>query len=350
MKKVSVIIPCYNAVKFIDRCMNSLLSQTIGTDQLELIVINDGSTDDTYTELCRWEQRYPEQMLVINCEQNGRQGTARNIGLDYASGQYIAYMDVDDYIEPDMYEKMYDKALEYDCDMVVIRSKAYQEYKFGTISLGRTGKENSFLEIRSKDDREYLLDMNIGDGPCNKLIRASVLKDNDIRFPEKLYYEDLCFTELLKHYVNSLYIIEEYLYHHIIQSNSAAFHTANPDRYLDYLDSFTVEEVLLTELKERGIYQEFQVRYERDFILNGYVALLRFYLRTGQQFPYDSFSYIRRRTLELYPEYKKNPYISMILAGKAGRTLQILCESLEQELTPKSVLELGMAVLSSAGS
>ncbi len=345
MKKVSIIIPCYNAVKFLDRCMNSLLSQTIGIDQMELIFVNDASTDDTYSGLCRWEQQYPELMMVINCEQNGRQGTARNIGLNYAGGQYIAYMDVDDYIEPDMFEKLYDRALEYDCDMVVTRSKAYQEYKFGTVSLGRTGKEDSFLNIRTREDREQLLDLNIGDGPCNKLIRASILKNYDIRFPEKLYYEDICFTGLLKHYVNRIYILEEYLYHHIIQSNSAAFHTDNPDRYLDYLDSFTVEELLLEELKERGIYQEFAIRYERDFILNGYVALLRFYLRTGQRFPYEAFSFIRKRTLELYPEYKKNLYISMILAGKAGRILQILCESLEQELTSKAILELATAIM-----
>lgn len=345
MKKISIIIPCYNAVKFLDRCMNSLLSQTIGTDQLELIFINDASTDDTYSELCRWEQQYPELIMVINCEQNGRQGTARNIGLNYTGGQYIAYMDVDDYIEQDMYEKMYDRAKEYDCDLVVVRSKAYPEYKFGTVSTGRTGKEDSFLTIRTREEREQLLDLNIGDGPCNKLIRSSILKDYDIRFPEKLYYEDLCFTGLLRHYVNRIYILEDCLYHHIIQSNSSAFHTDNQDRYLDYLDSFTVEEILLAELKERGIYPEFAIRYERDFILNGYVALLRFYLRTGQRFPYEAFAYIRKRTLELYPEYKKNPYISLILAGKAGRTLQLLCESLEQELNPKAIVNLATAMI-----
>lgn len=345
MKKVSVIIPCYNAVKFLDRCVKALLSQTIGTDQLELIFVNDASTDDTYSELCRWEQQYPELIMVINCEQNGRQGTARNIGLNYAGGHYIAYMDVDDYIESDMYEKMYDKAQEYNCDMVAIRSKAYQEYKFGSVSLGRTGKEDSFLNIHTREEREQFLDLNIGEGPCNKLIRAAILRENNIRFPEKLYYEDLCFTGLLKHYVNRIYILEEYLYHHIIQSNSAAFHTDNPDRYLDYLESFTVEEILLAELKERGIYPEFAIRYERDFILNGYAALLRFYLRTGQRFPFKAFAYIRNRTLELYPEYRKNPYISMILAGKAGRTLQLLCESLEQELTPKAVLNLATAMI-----
>ena len=80
MKKVSVIIPCYNVESYIDRCFNSLVNQTIGMEHLELIFINDESTDCTMEKLLQYEQQYPENIILINFETNQRQGTARNTG------------------------------------------------------------------------------------------------------------------------------------------------------------------------------------------------------------------------------------------------------------------------------
>ena len=70
MKKVSIIIPCYNAERYIDRCVLSLVNQTIGIDNLELIFVNDASTDHTYEKLCEWEVKYSESIMVINCDEN----------------------------------------------------------------------------------------------------------------------------------------------------------------------------------------------------------------------------------------------------------------------------------------
>ena len=99
MKKVSVIIPCYNATKWLPKCFLTLVSQTIGMSELELIFVDDASTDDgaTYAMLQEFERAYPEQILVIYLEKNMRQGGARNIALQYASGEYIAFVDADDF-------------------------------------------------------------------------------------------------------------------------------------------------------------------------------------------------------------------------------------------------------------
>ncbi len=106
MKKISIIIPCYNAFPYSSDCMEALEKQTIGMDALEIILVNDASTDQTFQMLCKWEQKYPESIMVINLEENGKQGRARNIGIEYASGEFIGYVDIDDTIDPHMYDKL----------------------------------------------------------------------------------------------------------------------------------------------------------------------------------------------------------------------------------------------------
>ena len=96
MKKISVIIPCYNVVRWIDRCMTSIAAQTMGIECLEIICIDDASSDGTWEHLQKWEQSFPEQIILIRQEVNRRQGAARNLGLQYASADWIAFVDADD--------------------------------------------------------------------------------------------------------------------------------------------------------------------------------------------------------------------------------------------------------------
>ena len=117
-KKISVIVPCYNVSEFIDRCVKSLTEQTIGIENMECIFVDDASTDDTLEKLLAWERKFPESILVIPCRENHRQGAARNIGLCHATGQYIGFVDSDDYVDAEMYEKMYQKAIDFCCDVV----------------------------------------------------------------------------------------------------------------------------------------------------------------------------------------------------------------------------------------
>lgn len=117
-KWISVIIPCYNAEMYIERCISSLVAQTIGIENLELIFVNDASDDNTINYLREWEIRYPDSIVVIDCENNRRTGGARNIGLRRACGKYIGFMDNDDEIEPEMYEMLYNAAEKYQCDVV----------------------------------------------------------------------------------------------------------------------------------------------------------------------------------------------------------------------------------------
>lgn len=118
-KKVSVIVPCYNAEAYIDRCMRSLVRQTLGMKKIELILVDDASGDGTVDKLKIWERRFPESIAIICCEENGRQGRARNIGMEYVTAPYVCFVDADDWVEPEMLEDMLHVMEKTEVDVVI---------------------------------------------------------------------------------------------------------------------------------------------------------------------------------------------------------------------------------------
>ena len=116
MKKISIVIPAYNAHNTLARCLGSLVNQTL--QDIEIIVVNDASTDDTWEIMQRCEAQFPDKLVIINCDVNTGCGGARSIGLDAATGEYIGMADADDYVAPTMYEKLYQKALVTGADIV----------------------------------------------------------------------------------------------------------------------------------------------------------------------------------------------------------------------------------------
>ena len=107
MYKVSVVIPVYNGENYISTCLDSLVNQTL--QELEVIVINDGSTDRTLDILNQYKQDYPKLFKIYSIENSG-QGVARNIGVTYATGDFLAFVDSDDYVACEVYEQLYNYA------------------------------------------------------------------------------------------------------------------------------------------------------------------------------------------------------------------------------------------------
>ena len=114
--KVSVIVPVYNAEKTLAACLGNLMHQTL--PDMEFILVNDASTDQSLSILLDCERAFPDKVILINSERNSGPGGARNIGLSYASGEYIGFVDSDDIPDTAMYEKLYQRAISGDYDMV----------------------------------------------------------------------------------------------------------------------------------------------------------------------------------------------------------------------------------------
>jgi glycosyltransferase involved in cell wall biosynthesis len=116
MKKVSVIVGAYNAHDTLARCLTSLVHQTL--EDIEIIIVNDASRDDTLDIMKRCQQQFPDKVILVNNEQNMGCGGARNAGLEVASGEYIGFCDSDDYCASNMFELLYSKAKEKNADIV----------------------------------------------------------------------------------------------------------------------------------------------------------------------------------------------------------------------------------------
>lgn len=327
MKKISIIIPCYNVESYIDQCILSLVNQTIGVDSLEIITVNDASTDHTLDHLLALEQLYPQSIMVINCGQNSKQGKARNIGLSYANADYISFVDADDWVEPSAYEKMYKKAKKYNCDAVAAGYKP--ETSRTSSPMGPNGKKDQYYIIENDEERGGFVGVDFGAGFAGNLYRKSMLIDNQIYFPEGYYYEDDYWYVLSMHYIHSAYIIGEDFYHYY-QHPDSTIHKRNS---LHQLDRAHVEKLKLEELVKRGIYERFPTLYEHEFIRRYYMDMLYVLFTQFDECNYDFVRTLHDEACHIFPNYQNNPFIKRILNGKGGVYMKEVYESLGMELT-----------------
>lgn len=309
MALISVIIPCYNVEKYIDRCLTTVTGQTIGLENLEIICIDDASTDSTLKKLQEWERRYPDNIILIPSKTNGRQGRARNIGLQYATSPWVNFMDSDDWIELDFFEKMYRVTLQWECDMVICQAKRDFSRELTYFSDRKTTKESRYLNIDTVDKRKISLVLkSFAYLLCTKLIRTSLLVDNAIVFPEYLTYEDTYWDTMMHLYTSKVFILEEKLYHYFVNQKSTVLKTAS-DHHVDLL---TVQSQLWEECKRRGFFEEYQDALEYDFLHVCYLGFLKIIVFRYEEPSYSYFLLLKEFVLSHIPDFRNNKYIREI--------------------------------------
>lgn len=223
MEKVSIIIPAYNAEKFIERCINSILRQTY--EQLEIVIINDGSLDETLT-LCNQYKEQDQRICVIDQRNKGVAAT-RNVGLQNATGDYILFVDVDDWIEPSMVERLMDAINEQDTFDI-----AFCSFDNAEVPEQVTPKTGAPVEVwdKEKQQKEFLIHKRMTGMLWNKLIRAELFKD--IMFDETVGYgEDAqVLWKVLKRSRNMI-VLQDVLYHHVLEKQSISHQTYSRTKY-----------------------------------------------------------------------------------------------------------------------
>ncbi|MDD6810709.1 MAG: DUF4422 domain-containing protein [Lachnospiraceae bacterium] len=320
-KYISIIIPCYNVESYIDRCFQSLLAQTIGFDKLEIILVDDCSTDHTWDKLTAIEAAYPESVMIIHCDENGHQGRARNIGLQYASAPYIGYVDSDDWIEPDMYEKLYEKIVTYDCDLTMCQNWRDTAVPGQVLAPKLTGQSNRMFEIDTQEKRgTFLVCGSIGYGVWDKLFKRDFLIDNQIFFPEGLAYEDHFFSTLLYLYASKVYILEERLYHYYVNPASTVL-SPNAAHHFDIL---TIDMMMWEECANRGFLDNYRKELEYQFLTLCYLAAIKMISLRLTKVPYDFFLRLKEETLKRIPNYHENPYVKDYVTEFNQTLLQLL--------------------------
>ncbi|MCM1145649.1 MAG: DUF4422 domain-containing protein [Clostridium sp.] len=320
-KLISIIIPCYNVEAYIDRCFTSIAAQTIGLDKLEVILIDDCSTDHTWEKLTAIETSYPESVMIIHCDENGHQGRARNIGMEYASAPYIGFVDSDDWVEPDMYEKLYQKMRTHPCDIVMCKNWRDYGYANQSIEPKLTGETDRLFEINTTDKRKtFLVCLSMGAFVWDKLYTRDFLMQNQIFFPEGFAYEDHFFIVMLHLYAKKIYILEERLYHYYVNPHSIVL-SPNASHHFHIL---TVDTMLWEECDRRGFLQTYRKELEYTFLTLCYLAGLKVISLRFTRLPYDFFLQLKEETLKRVPDYHANPYIGDYVTEFNQVLLQLL--------------------------
>lgn len=213
MAKVSIIIPVYNMEKYLRQSLDSVINQTL--QDLEIICINDGSCDSSLEILKEYAEK-DNRIKIINQENQG-QGIARNNGIEIATGEYLGFVDPDDWIEPDMYEKAYKTLKDNNLDFVEISFAKHYENK--------VVKKETRLPIPNKKiyntlDYPSFIFNNDKMTACDKVYKTDFIKKNNIRFRKGQFAEDQIFVVKVRCLAKKSLYINEALYHYRILSSS----------------------------------------------------------------------------------------------------------------------------------
>ena len=286
--KVSVIIPVYNVEQYIEKCLDSLVNQTL--KDIEIIVVNDGSPDNSQKIIDKYVKKYPKKVKSY-IKENGGQGSARNYGLEKATGEYIGYVDSDDYVEVDMFEKLYNKAKKTKSDITICGT--YVEYPDKTIT--------ELEDLKHNDSRlnAYFGKMAV----WNKIYKRELLVDNKMKFRSKLWYEDFDFSYKVISYAKKITYLNEPYYHYLIRPGST-MNNSNIHRNLEILKAFDE----IRKEKENKDVQE-------------YLAIEHIYISTTVRvINADCDKKEKRKVIneiheyinKYYKEYKNNQYIKFM--------------------------------------
>ena len=255
MTKVSIIIPVYNQQKYIKRCMDSAINQTL--EDKEIIVVNDGSTDNTSSILNNYLLK---NVKIINQENSGV-AVARNKGLSMASGEYIQFLDSDDYLKPKALEILYNTAKKNDVDIVRMGANT----RVGLLKLGENNyfgklKKDQILNI--KENKEYIV--HCLPSIWDKFMNHDLL--DGINFPEGVKWEDLAITPYILAKSNNLYHLNKKLYNYNFMFNTTIYDTFHKCKR--FTELFKVLDILEDHFVKSGLDKDYKEQLDQIFILH----------------------------------------------------------------------------------
>lgn len=189
--KISVIVPVYNTKDYISQCLNSIINQTL--DEIEILVVDDGSTDGTTDIIKEYAEKHPQKIKVFYKE-NGGQASARNLALNHAKGEYLGFVDSDDWVDTEMYSEMYQKAVAEDADIVICDTTDHYP-------------DHDVYHHASQFTDKF----KVTPSACNKIFRREFV--GDTKFPVGLWYEDFEFTTKNLMLTEKISVIHKGFYH-----------------------------------------------------------------------------------------------------------------------------------------
>lgn len=287
MIKLSVIVPVYNVEKYIRKCLDSLINQTL--NNMEFIFVNDGSPDNS-KKIIEEYQKKDSRIKLFNKE-NGGQASARNFGLKHAKGEYIAFLDSDDYVREDMYEILYNRAKKDDLDIVICNYFLVYSDKIVENHSNVTSAKEKYIS-----PNEYI---TLSPSPWNKIIRHKYLDKQNFNFPEGIIYEDLASIPLLSLNNPKIVYLNQCL-HYYVQSASS---TMRSDEYKPkYENIFPATDYLYFNMIGNGYDKELEYLLTYHLL---YLGSLNFY----KYKKYKQIDIISYNMKKYFPKWYKNELV-----------------------------------------
>lgn len=258
--KVSIIVPVYKTAKYLRKCFDSILNQTF--KDIEVIIVSDGPQEDDL--ICEeYTQKYPNIRLLRNV--NKGLGGARNAGIDLAKGEYIAFVDSDDWIEPSYIQKMYDAMVsDESIDIVQCGTNIVFEKEINPTLLD---SDNNYFAIREEGKIPVTDDIygKINVGSWNKLYKKSLISKFKIRFPENLRNEDAYFTWAYWSVCQNMYCIADKLYNYLRRDDSLMAKTFKKGMKAEVLDHLIVGKLFYKFLKQNNLLEKRKIAFLKAY-------------------------------------------------------------------------------------
>lgn len=303
--KLSIVALVYNLEKYLPRCLDALVNQTL--EDIEILCVNDGSTDSAPQIIEEYGRKYPNKVKVFHKE-NGGEFTTRNYGLDRATGEYVTFVDTDDYVEHDWAEKLYNAAKEYDADMAVCGFERIDLETEQVVARDMLGFGNVCRKITPDDD--FMVFIN--PAPWNKIYKREKIKD--LRFlPFRGFNDTMFLTEAFTR-IDKVAFVPEVLYHYYLRYDSQ-IHTVN-EQDVNNLKKYLLE--VKQFYKDAGKYEE--MRYILDLM-----AFIHLGISVMYRASYDKNINISKMIKETkkyldknFGTWRKNPFLKLGYSLKKG--------------------------------
>lgn len=251
---LSVIVAAYNVEKYIEKCINSLVNQTY--KNLEILVVNDGSTDNTKEIMEKYEKEY-KNLKLLNKE-NGGLSSARNYGINHSKGEYITFVDGDDYIDEKMYDEMLNIMIREDSDMCVCNFRKIYSNKIKIPKLNYTLFKGELVHnFLLRHDEIFAIS-------CNKIYKKEIIINNNIFFINKAFFDDLGFNSKYILYTRKVSIVNKAFYNYIQREGSIT----KSKVYNPYIDKAILDlnNNLKLFYKNHNFYEKYKLSLEGIYI------------------------------------------------------------------------------------
>ena len=304
---LSIVALVYNLEKYLPRCLDSLVNQTL--ENIEIICVDDGSTDSAPKIIDEYVSKYPNKVKAYH-KKNGGEFTTRNYGLEKASGEYITFVDTDDYVEPNWAEKLYNAAKENNADLAVCGFERIDLKTNKIVSKDMTGYGNTVKTITPMDD----FCVFINPAPWNKIFKLDKVKD--LRFQNFRNFNDMIFLASSYSKIEKIAFVPDVLYHYYLRYDSQIHNVNSNDvdnfkRYLLELKRLYIKENKYDDMKyiidfmaflHLGMSVMYRVSYDKSInmkvMLKNTIKYLDENFSTWRKSPFLKFGYSVKRGLK----------------------------------------------------